>query len=76
MGAPALERANAVFETADGVVAVEKGSVREALGRIDLFGDAVVDDRGVVLIQTNGRDRQPVNSRFGRQRKQGNPCIT
>jgi hypothetical protein len=50
--APALERAGSVFEAADGVVAVEEGSVGEAFGWVDALGDAVVDDGGSILVQT------------------------
>jgi hypothetical protein len=49
--APALECAGALFETADCVVAVEEGSVGEALCWIDSFGFTVVDDGGGVFVQ-------------------------
>lgn len=48
--APSLESAGPVFEAADGVVAVEEGSVGEAFGWIDALGDAVVDDGRRILV--------------------------
>lgn len=52
MRTPALERAGAVFETADCVVAVEECAVGEAFAGIDLFCLAVVDDGGLVFVHT------------------------
>lgn len=56
--APALERAGSLFQAADGVVAVEEGSVGEAFGWVDALGDAVVDDGGGVLVQTGKGEGQ------------------
>lgn len=54
---PALEGAGAVFQTADCVVAVEKGTVGEAFGWVYPFSLAVVDDGRGVFVHAGIRGR-------------------
>lgn len=57
--APALKRSRSVFQAADGVISVEESAVGEAFGRIDAFGDAVVDDGGSVPVDAGFRSAYP-----------------
>jgi len=48
---PALKGTRALFQAADGVVAIEEGAIGEAFAWIDALGDAIVDDRGAILVE-------------------------